>query len=278
MPLPLRRRNSLKNRLDIVLVEKGLFPSREKAKAAVMAGMVWVDGARCDKAGTPVNPTSAVLEIRGNLCPYVSRGGMKLEKALHAFQIDLTNAVCMDIGASTGGFTDCMLQHGAAKVYAADVGYGQLDWKLRNDPRVVTMERVNVRYLDPETIPERFDLVTIDVSFISLKLILPVAGKLLKEHGRCLCLVKPQFEAGRSQVGKNGIVRDRRIHLSVLRAVLDYGKENNLTFAGLTFSPITGTKGNIEFLLLLESGIDNRKASEEIIEDIVDQAHRELDR
>lgn len=268
----------MKSRLDVILADKGLFPSREKAKAAVMAGLVWVDGMRCDKAGTPVDASSANIEIRGDLCPYVSRGGLKLEKALQTFQIDLTDAVCMDIGASTGGFTDCMLQHGAAKVYAADVGYGQLDWKLRSDARVVTMERINVRYLDPETIPERFDLITIDVSFISLKLILPVARKLLNEHGRCLCLVKPQFEAGRSQVGKNGIVRDRDIHLSVLRSVVDYGRDNSLTYANLTYSPITGTKGNIEFLLLLKSGIDTQENSDAAIEEVVEQAHRELDR
>ena len=242
-----------------------------------MAGLIWVDGVRCDKAGTQVDP-SASFEIRGDQCPYVSRGGYKLEKALQIFDLNLCGAVCMDIGASTGGFTDCMLQHGASKVYAADVGYGQLDWKLRSDPRVVTMERINVRYLDPADVSERFDLITIDVSFISLKLILPVAGKLIRSDGKCLCLVKPQFEAGRSQVGKNGIVRDRNTHRSVLRAAVDYGKENGLGLAGLTHSPITGTKGNIEFLLLLKAGVEDMDASEAMIETIVEQAHLELDR
>ncbi len=267
----------MKNRLDIILTESGLFSSREKAKAAVMAGLVWVDGVRCDKAGTQVDP-SASFEIRGDQCPYVSRGGYKLEKALDAFALNISGAVCMDIGASTGGFTDCMLQRGASRVYAVDVGYGQLDWKLRSDPRVVTMERINVRYLDPADVPERFDLITIDVSFISLKLILPVAGKLLKDDGKCLCLVKPQFEAGRSQVGKNGIVRDKNTHRSVLRAVVEYGNENGLGFAGLSYSPITGTKGNIEFLMLLKTGADGAEASEDVIEATVEQAHFELAR
>ena len=268
----------MKKRLDVILAERNLFSSREKAKSAVMAGLIWVDGMRCDKAGTPVE-TTASIDIRGDLCPYVSRGGLKLEKALQTFPFGFSDAVCMDIGASTGGFTDCMLQQGAKKVYAVDVGYGQLDWKLRNDPRVVVMERVNVRYLDPHTVPERFDLITVDVSFISLQLILPVAPELLKEEGVCLCLVKPQFEAGREQVGKNGIVRDKEIHRSVLRSVVEYAGENGLSVEGVTYSPITGTNGNIEFLMLLQKDRENDPAvTDLLIDDTVDQAHESLDR
>lgn len=254
-----------------------MFPSREKAKSAVMAGLVWVEGMRCDKAGTPFDP-SVRIEIRGEPCPYVSRGGYKLEKAVSAFEIDLSGSLCMDIGASTGGFTDCMLQHGARKVYAVDVGYGQLDWRLRSDSRVVTMERVNFRYLEPETIPERFDFITADVSFISLKLIFPVAGRLLKSTGRLLCLVKPQFEAGRAQVGKNGIIRDKDVHRSVLRTVAGYAKDCDLACRDLTWSPITGTKGNIEFLLLLEPASGLPATADILIDKVVDQAHEALSR
>lgn len=241
----------MKDRLDIILVEKGLFPSREKAKAAIMAGVVLVDGQTVDKAGTPVS-ADAAFSIKQNLCPYVSRGGLKLEKAMHEFNIELKGAVCMDIGASTGGFTDCMLQRGAAKVYAIDVGYGQLDYKLRIDPRVVNMEKVNVRYLDTDVIADEIEFVSIDVSFISLKLVLPVAASLLRENGSVLCLVKPQFEAGREQVGKKGIVRDPLVHKQVIENVIGYAAESGLYPAGLTFSPITGAKGNIEYLLLLQ--------------------------
>lgn len=267
----------MKTRLDVLLAERDLFPSREKARSAVMAGLVWVDGLRCDKAGTPVDP-SASIEIRGDQCPYVSRGGTKLEKALSVFGIDLSEAVCLDIGASTGGFTDCMLQKGASKVYAVDVGYGQLDWKLRSDSRVVAMERVNFRYLDPGTIPLRFDFATADVSFISLKWIFPVAGKLLKETGKLLCLVKPQFEAGRGQVGKNGIVRDKTVHRSVLQAVVGYGADSGLAFSDVSWSPITGTKGNIEFLLLLEPSSGSFPDAGMRIDAAVEQAHEALDR
>lgn len=263
-------------RLDVRVHELGLAESREQAKRLILAGEVLVDGQLVDRAAAKVS-LEAQIEVRAKP-PYVSRGGLKLEHALDVFGIEVAGLVVADLGASTGGFTDCMLQRGASRVYAVDVGYGQLDWKLRSDPRVVTMERINVRYLDPADVPERFDLITIDVSFISLKLILPVAGKLLKDDGKCLCLVKPQFEAGRSQVGKNGIVRDKNTHRSVLRAVVEYGNENGLGFAGLSYSPITGTKGNIEFLMLLKTGADGAEASEDVIEATVEQAHFELAR
>ena len=204
-----------------------MFPSREKAKASVMAGLVYVDGQRVDKPGTSVD-TEAEITVKEALCPYVSRGGLKLEKALELYGFSLENATAVDIGASTGGFTDCMLQKGAKKVFAIDVGYGQLDWKLRNDPRVVNMEKTNVRYLDTDTVDSDVDFISIDVSFISLKLIFPVAAKLLADDGSLVCLVKPQFEAGRSQVGKKGIVRDASVHKEVIENVIGYGKDNGL--------------------------------------------------
>ncbi len=241
----------MKDRLDVILTERGLFPSREKAKASIMAGVVFVDGQRVDKPGTPVEKDSDIV-IKENLCPYVSRGGLKLEKAVDTFGFSLENAVAVDIGASTGGFTDCMLQKGARKVFAIDVGYGQLDWKLRNDSRVINMEKVNVRYLDTDTVDKDVDFISIDVSFISLKLVFPVAAKLLAEGGSLVCLVKPQFEAGRSQVGKKGIVRDAHVHREVIENVIGYGLENGLYRYGLTYSPVTGTKGNIEYLLYMK--------------------------
>ncbi len=241
----------MKNRLDIILTERGYYPSREKAKAAVMAGIVFVNGQKVDKAGTSVD-YEAEIYIKENICPYVSRGGLKLEKALKEFKIDLTDAVCVDIGASTGGFTDCMLTRGAAKVFAIDVGYGQLDFKLRTDPRVVNMEKINIRYLDTALIDKETSFIAIDVSFISLKLVLPVAASLLIPGGKIVCLVKPQFEAGREQVGKNGIVREKSVHEEVLRNVALYGRMNDLSVCGITFSPITGAKGNIEYLMYLQ--------------------------
>ena len=213
-----------------------MFPSREKAKASVMAGLVYVDGQRVDKPGTSVD-TEAEITVKEALCPYVSRGGLKLEKALELYGFSLENATAVDIGASTGGFTDCMLQKGAKKVFAIDVGYGQLDWKLRNDPRVVNMEKTNVRYLDTDTVDSDVDFISIDISFISLKLIFPVAAKLLADDGSLVCLVKPQFEAGRSQVGKKGIVRDASVHKEVIENVIGYGKDNGLYSHGLTYSP-----------------------------------------
>ncbi|MDR1247321.1 MAG: TlyA family RNA methyltransferase [Clostridiales Family XIII bacterium] len=238
-----------KERLDVMLHECGLFSSREKAKAAVMAGVVLVNGELALKAGMPV-ASDAEFSIVAPACPYVSRGGLKLEAALDGFRIDAAGAVAVDIGASTGGFTDCMLKRGARRVYAVDVGYGQLDWTLRNDARVVNMERVNIRLMDAGAIPEKADLITIDVAFISLKLVLPVAAGLMAEDGRIVCLVKPQFEAGRAQVGTNGVVRDEAVHAEVLKNVIAYGLENGLTERGVIPSPIKGAKGNTEFLML----------------------------
>lgn len=265
----------MKERLDVLLVKKGIYPSRERAKASIMAGIVFVDGQKSDKAGTMID-TEAEIFVKENICPYVSRGGLKLEKSIKEFNLDLKDKICMDIGASTGGFTDCMLQNGAVKVYAIDVGYGQLDWKLRTDDRVVNMEKCNVRYLDTDTITEPIDFISIDVSFISLKLIFPVAAKVLAEDGEMVCLVKPQFEAGREQVGKKGIVRDRKVHEEVIQKVIDYAKENGLYPQGLTFSPVTGAKGNIEYLLHLAK---TEKMSYNVccIQEIVVNSHAELE-
>lgn len=249
-----------------------MFPSREKAKASVMAGLVYVDGQRVDKPGTSVD-TEAEITVKEALCPYVSRGGLKLEKALGLYGFSLENATAVDIGASTGGFTDCMLQKGAKKVFAIDVGYGQLDWKLRNDPRVVNMEKTNVRYLDTDTVDSDVDFISIDVSFISLKLIFPVAAKLLADDGSLVCLVKPQFEAGRSQVGKKGIVRDASVHKEVIENVIGYGKDNGLYSHGLTYSPVTGTKGNIEYLLYMKK---TPAETEPDIDGTVEDSHRTL--
>ena len=249
-----------------------MFPSREKAKASVMAGLVYVDGQRVDKPGPSVD-TEAEITVKEALCPYVSRGGLKLEKALELYGFSLENATAVDIGASTGGFTDCMLQKGAKKVFAIDVGYGQLDWKLRNDPRVVNMEKTNVRYLDTDTVDSDVDFISIDVSFISLKLIFPVAAKLLADDGSLVCLVKPQFEAGRSQVGKKGIVRDASVHKEVIENVIGYGKDNGLYSHGLTYSPVTGTKGNIEYLLYMKK---TPAETEPDIDGTVEDSHRIL--
>ena len=240
-----------KMRLDVLLVERGLQESRQKAQAAIMSGQVFVAGQRVDKPGTAVAEDAAV-EVRGAALAYVSRGGLKLEKAMAVFPITLTGAVCADIGASTGGFTDCMLQKGAEKVYAVDVGYGQLAWKLRSDPRVVCLERTNARYLTREQIPEALDFASIDVSFISLKLIFPALYDLLREGGHIACLIKPQFEAGREKVGKKGVVRDPAVHLEVLEHFLEHAKENRFTVLGITYSPIRGPEGNIEYLGHLE--------------------------
>lgn len=238
---------SNKTRLDVLLVEQGHMESRQKAQAVIMAGSVFVDGQRVDKPGTAV-PNTAQIEVRGHALPYVSRGGLKLEKAMKTFPLTLTGKVCADIGASTGGFTDCMLQNGAKKVYAVDVGYGQLDWRLRSDERVVCMERTNARYLTHEQIPDELDFASVDVSFISLKLILPALAGLLKPDGHAVCLVKPQFEAGREKVGKKGVVRDPAVHLEVLEHFLEHAKESRFTVLGLTYSPIRGPEGNIEYL------------------------------
>ena len=244
---------SNKTRLDVLLVERGLQESRQKAQATIMSGLVFVKGQRVDKPGTAV-PNDAEIEVRGNALKYVSRGGLKLEKAMASFPIDLRDAVCGDIGASTGGFTDCMLQNGARKVYAVDVGYGQLAWSLRSDERVVCMERTNARYLTHEQIPEELDFASVDVSFISLKLILPPLCGLLRQGGHVACLVKPQFEAGKEKVGKKGVVRDPAVHLEVLEHFLEHAKESGFTVLGLTYSPIRGPEGNIEYLGYLEKG------------------------
>ncbi len=240
----------MKERLDVLLVERGLAESREKAKRSIMAGLVTVDGRLEDKPGSAFYVQSDI-QISGSECPYVSRGGLKLQKALGKWGISLENAVCVDIGASTGGFTDCMLQHGAGRVYAVDVGYGQLDYRLRNDERVVNIERTNIRYLDIALIPEPADFISADVSFISLKHIFPVAAKLLAPDGKLICLVKPQFEAGREKVGRGGIIKDPATHEEVINAVISYARDCGFFPLALTCSPIKGAKGNIEYLLLL---------------------------
>ncbi|MBR4017632.1 MAG: TlyA family RNA methyltransferase [Oscillospiraceae bacterium] len=237
----------MKKRLDVLLVEKGYADSRTKAQAIIMSGLVYVDGQKADKPGISYEE-SVELEVRNGACPYVSRGGLKLEKALRDFGVDPTGYVCSDSGASTGGFTDCLLQQGASKVFAIDVGYGQLDWKIRSDPRVVVMERTNVRYVTPEDLGEPLDLSVIDVSFISLKIVLPVIKTFLKPTGQVLCLIKPQFEAGRDKVGKKGVVRDPAIHKEVLDDFVALANELEFTILGLTFSPVKGPEGNIEFL------------------------------
>jgi len=236
-----------KVRLDVLLVEKGFAESRQKAQATIMSGLVFVNGQRVDKSGTTF-PADVDIEVRGNTLRYVSRGGLKLEKAMQSWPIELNGCICMDVGASTGGFSDCMLQNGAAKVYAIDVGYGQLAWKLRSDERVVCLERTNARYLNHDIIPDEPDFTSVDVSFISLKLILPAIAAVLKKGGHVVCLIKPQFEAGKEKVGKKGVVRDREVHLEVLEHFLDHAKENNFTVLDITFSPIRGPEGNIEYL------------------------------
>ena len=236
-----------KERLDVLLVELGLCESRSKAQATIMAGEVYVNAQKADKPGLEVDITSKI-EVRGSACPYVSRGGLKLEKALRDFGVDPTGFVCSDSGASTGGFTDCLLQQGAKKVFAIDVGYGQLAWKIRSDPRVVTMERTNIRYVTPEDLGEALDLSVVDVSFISLKLVLPVIQKLLKPTGQVLCLIKPQFEAGKEKVGKKGVVRDAAVHEEVLQNFIELAGSLGFALKNLTYSPVKGPEGNIEFL------------------------------
>ena len=265
---------SQKERLDILLVQRGLFESREKAKGAVMAGLIFSGSQRLDKPGTKVS-VDTHLEVRGNTLPYVSRGGLKLEKAIDLFPIDLTNAVMVDIGASTGGFTDCALQHGAAKVFAIDVGYNQLAWKLRQDPRVINMEKQNIRTVTPVQLGEISDFISIDVAFISLDKVLPVATALLKDTGSLVALIKPQFEAGKELVGKGGIVREKSTHKLVLDRILHIAKDCGLYLHGLTYSPIKGMEGNIEFLGYFtkqaESSLD---ITEELITATVEEAHQ----
>lgn len=240
----------MKKRLDVLLVERGAFPSRQRARGAIMAGIVYVDGRRVDKAGTSVSHTASI-EVRGDDSPYVSRGGLKLAAGLSAFAVDPKGWIGLDVGASTGGFTDCLLQAGASKIYAVDVGYGQLDWTLRNDPRVVVMERTNARYLTEEHVPEPVDIIVCDASFIGLGKLFPAFTPLLKEHGCVIALVKPQFEAGRARVGRRGVVRDAKVHEDVLLAVADEALANALRPVDVTPSPITGPQGNVEYLLFL---------------------------
>ena len=268
----------MKERLDVLLVNRGLAPSREKAKTMIMAGNVFVNNNREDKAGSTF-PDDCNIEIHGKTLQYVSRGGLKLEKAMKHFDISLEGKICMDIGASTGGFTDCMLQNGASKVYAVDVGYGQFAWKLRQDERVVCMEKTNIRYVTPEDIDDVLDFASVDVSFISLTKVLIPARELLRQGGQMVCLIKPQFEAGRDQVGKKGIVRDKKVHRQVIENVIQYAEENGLYTAGLTYSPVTGAKGNIEYLLFLtKKPHDELKSVDEAaVEKVVNASHEELE-
>lgn len=265
-----------KERLDLILVEKGIITSREKAKACIMEGKVYVDGQKVDKAGEKVS-LSANIEYRGETLKYVSRGGLKLEKAMNTYNISLENKVCMDIGASTGGFTDCMLQNGAAKVFSVDVGYGQFAWKLRTDERVVCMERTNIRYVTLEDIGEALDFASIDVSFISLKKIMPAALNLLKENGEVVALIKPQFEAGREKVGKKGVVREIGTHKEVVHNIIDFLIEQNLNILGVGYSPIKGPEGNREYLVYFTK--DTNKESnfkKEDIDTVVEASHVEI--
>lgn len=295
----------MKERLDVILVRQGYAPSREKAKALLMAGNVFVDNQREDKAGMLFDENKIKIEVKGRTLPYVSRGGLKLERAIGQFPITLQDKVCMDIGASTGGFTDCMLQNGAGKVYAIDVGHGQLDWKLRSDERVVCMEKTNFRYVTDENIREPIDFASVDVSFISLTKILIPARKLLKQGGEMVCLIKPQFEAGREKVGKKGVVRDQKVHIEVVRQIVDYSDMIGFSVKGLTYSPIKGPEGNIEYLMWLEKraeiseeirnmsekeaidalhgltaaggGISRKEGQAARIEELVEEAHGALD-
>lgn len=268
----------MKKRLDILVTERGLVESREKAKTLIMAGQVYVDGQKADKPGDTFSEDAAV-EVRGKGLPYVSRGGLKLEKAMREFGLQLQGRTCMDIGASTGGFTDCMLQNGAQRVYSVDVGYGQLAWSLRTDPRVVNLERTNARYLTREQVPEEIGFFSVDVSFISLTLILPAVRPLLAEHGQAVCLIKPQFEAGREKVGKKGVVRDKAVHEEVIEKIRSFALENGFSVLGLTFSPVKGPEGNIEYLIYLERS-EAPSQGEQVLsaQQVVEESHRALDR
>ncbi len=264
----------MKTRLDIYLLENGLCRSREMAKSLIMEGKVFINNQRSDKAGDTVSEKD-VVELRGETPKYVSRGGLKLEKAMKSFLVELGGKICMDIGASTGGFTDCMLQNGAAKVYSVDVGYGQLAWKLRNDERVVNMERTNIRYVTKEQIGEELDFVSIDVAFISLKLVLPVAHALMREGGELVALIKPQFEAGRDKVGKKGVVRDIAVHKDVVKTIVDFASDNGFEVLGLDFSPIRGPEGNIEYLMYAKKGAGSAVDFTKQIDDMVEKSHIE---
>ena len=266
-----------KKRLDILLTERGLAASREKAKAIIMSGIVFVDGEREDKAGSTF-PEEVKIEVKGNTNPYVSRGGLKLAKAMEVFGIKLDGFVCMDVGASTGGFTDCMLKNGAAKVYSVDVGHGQLDWGLRNDERVVVMEKTNIRYVTPEDIDDRLDFASIDVSFISLEKVLPPVRELLKSEGEVVCLIKPQFEAGPDKVGKKGVVRDKAVHEEVVEQIISFARANGFVPLALDYSPVKGPEGNIEYLLhIKKSEASDESQTTFDAHGVVEASHRELD-
>ena len=264
-----------KDRLDIILTERNMFPSREKAKASIMAGLVYVDGQRVDKPGTPVD-REAEITMKEALCPYVSRGGLKLEKALDLYGFSLQDNIAVDIGASTGGFTDCMLQNGAVKVYAVDVGYGQLAWTLRCDKRVVNMERTNIRHVTAEQLQEPVAFFSVDVSFISLKHIFPVAAAITAPEAEGVCLVKPQFEAGKEKVGKKGVVREAATHREVIEAASGFAVQNGFSAVGLDFSPIKGPEGNIEFLMHVRKCVQPEGLPQRTIEAVVSKAHESL--
>ena len=266
----------MKKRIDILLVDKGHFESRERAKKAIMAGLVFVDNQRCDKPGTEVKEEANIL-VKGNPIRYVSRGGLKLEKAMKYFGVTLKDKVCMDIGSSTGGFTDCMLQNGAVKVFAIDVGYGQLAWKLRQDERVVCMERTNIRHVTIEDTKEFADFASIDVSFISLKLVLPKAKELLSRDGEVVALIKPQFEAGKGKVGKKGVVRDKNVHIEVIEMISTFAVDNGFAILNLDYSPIKGPEGNIEYLIHLRNNNDDftfdKESFDKKIVEVVEESH-----
>lgn len=268
---------SEKLRLDVAVFERGFAETREKAKAMIMAGSVYLNGQKALKGGVNVKETD-VIEVRGAVNPFVSRGGLKLNKAVSSFGLDLNGCICMDIGASTGGFTDCMLTNGAKKVYAIDVGYGQLAWKLRCDERVVNLERTNFRYVTRELVPDEVDFASVDVSFISLKLILPVMHTLLRNGGRSVCLIKPQFEAGKENIGKKGVVRDKSVHEDVVRRITEFASENGFKVIDVDFSPIKGPEGNIEYLMYIEKGDKGEMLWSGSVEELVERSHENLDK
>ena len=268
---------SEKTRLDVAVFERGLAETREKAKALIMAGSVYVNDVKTTKSGSSVK-TEDIIEVRGKVNPYVSRGGLKLEKAVNSFKINLQNCVCMDIGASTGGFTDCMLQNGASKVYSIDVGYGQLAWKLRCDERVINLERTNFRYVTEEVIPEKSDFASVDVSFISLKKIIPVMSNFLNEKGKAVCLIKPQFEAGREHLNKKGVVKDKKVHASVIDDICSFALKSGFDVIDADFSPVKGPEGNIEYLLYIEKSENPEKKWKMNGEYLSEISHNALDR
>lgn len=267
----------MKQRLDVALVERGLIASREKAKVVIMEGLVYVNGQKSDKAGAQVKDDDKI-EVRGETLRYVSRGGKKLEKAMQVFPITLNDCICIDIGASTGGFTDCMLQNGAVKVYSVDVGYGQFAWKLRQDPRVVCMEKTNIRYVTPADIDDVLDFASVDVSFISLTKVLIPARELLRDGGEMVCLIKPQFEAGREKVGKKGVVRDKAVHEEVVERIIEFASQNGFFVKNLEYSPIKGPEGNIEYLVYIRKDETGGVDAAVDIKAVVDAAHGELDK